>query len=433
MSAAWRWRNLRLQHRLMLVFSAFCLINASLFSLYALAFAYTVEDAFFEAMLEDEAQRQLAGFARSGQWQPTDDPALQIYRDSSQLPAAVRSLLQAEPKRREAAGDRGQHYHMRRLSPADAEPVWLIAEVSQKLVFRRMRGTVFEILVLSTLAMLAVALLLGWWLAHSAAKPLAQLAEVIASLRPGQLPIALPQTAGSSEVAVLSRGLDDLVQRIRHFIDREKEFTRDASHELRTPLTVIACAAEQIAASAHLDPAATVQLNLVRQAATQLQQTITTLLTIAREEHVGKAPQQSCALLPVVERVVIEQSVRLEGKNTALNIDVARTVQTQLPEAVLHIVLSNLIGNAFAHCAADSTVSLRADGSTLRIGNSHSSDHQPNAAMHPFQKHHDSAGFGLGLAIVQRLSDRYGLALAFSHAATYTEVALTMPPAAYTV
>ncbi len=36
------------------------------------------------------------------------------------------------------------------------------------------------------------------------------------------------------------------MNRIKAFIRREKEFTRDASHELRTPLTVVKGAAEII-------------------------------------------------------------------------------------------------------------------------------------------------------------------------------------------
>ena len=96
-----QWRNFSLRKRLLWAFASFCLLSTSLFSLYALAFAYTVEDQFFEAMLEEEGQRQLAAFADTGSWLSNSDAALRVYLNPSDLPEDLRAAFAAEPLRRD--------------------------------------------------------------------------------------------------------------------------------------------------------------------------------------------------------------------------------------------------------------------------------------------------------------------------------------------
>ena len=56
-----------LQRRVMLAFSAFALLLAALYGLYALVFMYAVEDSFFAATLEQEAiaQQSLAAYQQA--------------------------------------------------------------------------------------------------------------------------------------------------------------------------------------------------------------------------------------------------------------------------------------------------------------------------------------------------------------------------------
>lgn len=87
----------------------------------------------------------------------------------------------------------------------------------------------------------------------------------------------------------------------------------------------------------------------------QLEQTVTTLLALAREER-STAWLSACASMPVLERIVVEQSPLLEGKTVEVTIDVAHDTELALPASVLHILLSNLVGNAFAHTTAGEVV-----------------------------------------------------------------------------
>jgi HAMP domain-containing protein len=406
-----RWTNFKLRNKLMLVFASYCLLITALFSLYALAFAYSVEDEFFEAMLVQEAQRQQIAFTRTGEWTATQDLGMYIAKSSAELPLEIQSEFQARPKRREFSGLAGRHFHILPLSEAQ-NSAWLVAEVSNKLVFRRMRSSVFDILIGSTIVMLALALLLAWWLANNTAKPLTQLANVMMQMQPDQLPKTLAYTERKDEVGILTAGLNDLVQRVQAFIVREQEFTKDASHELRTPLSVIRCTAEQLITLANLPASAMAQLKLIQTSSMQLQQTVTSLLSLARES--SELVAEPVPVLPVLEHVILEQSVWLDKKAMQLNIEVESTFRLLLPESVLHIVLANLIGNAFQHGEAKSVVNIYTNAGRLWILNQHA------VALEP------STGFGLGLSIVRRLAKRFAIDVAIEHTLAQTQVSVAM-------
>jgi len=402
----------RLQSRVMLAFAGFSLLTAAVFGLYAFVFMYAVEDAFFAAMLDQEVAAQLREHAESGHWAEPRDPSMRVYPDTAALPDDLQALIEAEPQRREFPGHNGRHYHLAELQPpAPAARAWLVAEVSTQLVVRPMRERILALLAGSSLLFIAMALLIGYGLARRTAGPLSRLVALVDGMSPDKLPRDFAHRFRDDEVGILARGLEALIGRVQAFIAREQEFTRDASHELRTPLTVIVSAVERLMAEPQLSSAGRQHLGHVLHSALQLEQTVATLLSLARETHNAETgdPVQ---IVPILERVIVEQSALLEGKAVAVEVDVPRGTCLALPAPVLHILLSNLIGNAFAHTAIGE-VRIDVDRGRLRITNTgnDSDAAMPWQAHQPFTKREGSSGFGLGLAIVRRLCDRYAIDL----------------------
>ena len=90
-----------------------------------------------------------------------------------------------------------------------------------------------------------------------------------------------------------------------------------------------------------------------------------------------------------------------------------------------HVLPSHLFGYACSHCEPG-PVRLVADAQGLLLHNRSKAlpaDLSERLGQ-PFQKGAASAGFGLGLAIVHRLAEHQGLALAFSQADGHTRVQL---------
>lgn len=432
----------------MLSFTLFTLGVSLVLGLFALVFVYAVEDRLIEATLSRAAADMERGHQASGQWPAPPQAFMQRHDTAASLPADLRLAWQAEPRRREFAGAQGRHYHLhwlhrpRGAAPEpplppvpDANHPMLVAEVSVLLVVRPLRGQLLWWWAAGSGGLSAAALGLAAWRARRISAPLVGLADAVARSRPGEATSALAPAAlqgRDDEVGLLARHLQALSARTQSFIAREQAFTRDASHELRTPLAVLAVASERLLGRTDLPADVHTQVRQMREVLWDLEQTVATLLALAREEHAptaqdgpsGTAPE-SLALLPMLERVVLEQLPRLQGKDIQLDIDVSPALRLTLPPGVLHILLSNLVGNAFAHCEPG-PVRVAADAAGLLLLNrSPSLPAEVSERLgQPFQKGAASAGFGLGLAIVQRLAEHQGLALSLTQADGHTRVQL---------
>jgi len=396
-------RAASLRRRLMLAFASFTLLVAGMFGLYAIIFMYAVEDSFLEATLAQEGAALQRQHAATGTWGQPREPWIRRHAGAADFPDDLRRAFAADPQRREFAGEAGRHYHLLALRDTDgATQAWLVAEVSAQLVVRPMRDDILALLGVTALVLVLLALGVAAWLAHRTAGPLARLAGEMERLDPGDPPRGLDRGFHNDEVGVLAHGLQSLADRLRDFVAREREFTRDVSHELRTPLTVIRSASERLLARDDLDADARASAGHLQQSAMQLQQTIELLLSLAREERL--APSAPVRVLPVLERVIVDQSPLAEGRALELQVEVADAATSDLPEAVLRSLLSNLVGNALVH-GADGIVRITVEDGDLRIANPTAGD----ATLG--QRRDDSPGFGLGLGIVRRLCERHGIAL----------------------
>lgn len=403
----------RLRRRLVVAFTAFTLIIASVFGLYSLVFMYAVEDSLFNARLAREAQIQLDHQARTGQWRPPADTTIDLHRSPSTFPSDLLAGFTGEPWRSEFAGDDGRHYHLRRLDPpAPAPPVWLVSEVSSQLAVRPIRDRIVMLLAGTALLMVLAAVLLGIWLARRGTRPLYSLVEAVEALQPEsgrRTPLAA--RFADDEIGVLARALDDLSARVAAFVAREHAFTRDASHELRTPLSVISGAAGQLLDEPGLSERGRQHVQHIRLSALQLQQAVAALLALAREDTLA-CTATPVRLVPLLEQVIVEQSPLLATRAVQVQLSVPDHATLRAPEAALRVVLANLVGNAFAH-TLQGQVQITMDGDRLLVHNTASTSppvaHWPQSR--PFDKREGSQGSGLGLDIMRRLCSHYGLRL----------------------
>lgn len=403
----------------MLVFAGFTLAVTLLFALYAVIFVYTVEDHFLMSQMAEESAYLTRTREATGAWPAPRNRSMRVYTAAEDMPSAVRAGLRTESNRRTFSGRDGRSFRLLPISAGSAQ-AWLLYEVSERSVVRPIRGQIFFFLGWSGFVALVVSLILGAWLAQRISAPLSRLAHAVEHMQPNDLPERLPTGMSNDEVGVLARGLEQSMRRIRAFIAREQEFTRDASHELRTPLAVIRMSGERLAAEPGLSDAARSHLDNVLQSAAQLEQTVVTLLALAREQSL-EAGAERTRLLPVIERVIVEQSPLIGDRPIDVVVAVPETFAFAKPAGALHILLSNLIGNAFAHTARGE-VRIDVEDDRLRIAN-HGLAVDPSVRAEigrPFRKREGSAGFGLGLAIVKRLCDRYAIEMRIVHDETGT-------------
>jgi signal transduction histidine kinase len=393
------------------------LLCASLFSFFNVIFVYTVEDQFFRHQLMDEEKRQL----QQPELVVPLSAAMLILLSPQDFPADLQQQFEPNTRRTEYSGLEGRHYHIRSfIHPSAKEPVWLVAEVSSQLVVRPIRDEMFLLYGISTLMMVLLAATLGFALARRATRPLTQLAELVQN---NEFSPGFASVFPANEIGVLADALEQNWLRVQAFIAREQAFSRDASHELRTPLAVIQSSCELLLAQQW--PAEQHQrLEQIQHSSRQMNQLISTLLAMSREQHLGQTETIKLAVL--LEQLVLDLSPLLEGKNIELELQVAPDVQLQLNPVLLQMVLTNLLQNAFLH-SAPGTIFISADSQQLQIQNPLHDEDQPTELTALFAKGRQSSGYGLGLGIVQRLCQQTRLDLQLHRVEQRLTVSLIWP------
>lgn len=270
---------------------------------------------------------------------------------------------------------------------------------------------------LAPLALVLVALYLTAWAGYRASyevlSPITALARQIGRMDVARLdPESLRQERfvadPDDEVAVLAGALADFTERLDAFVERERNFTRDASHELRSPLTVMAMAVESLRREAELPGRVQVSVDRIDRAVRDMRELVEAFLLLARESDEAFVHERLC----VNDLVELElDRVRMTvGDRVDAELSADGRLWTEAPRQVLASLIGNLIRNAASH--GDGAVTARVGAGEIVIED-HGQGMNPEElkrAFDPFFRGAGSArgGHGVGLTIVQRLSDRFG-------------------------
>lgn len=294
---------------------------------------------------------------------------------------------------------------------------------------------------LAPLCVLLVAIWLIGWLAYRASRqavgPVIWLAEMVQHWDPNRPetsalhPQNLPDDV-EGETRVLASSLHDYASRIGAFVERERNFTRDASHELRTPLAVIRVAGDLMSADANLTPMSRRALARIQGAGRDMEALIEAFLILAREGDTG-VPDDDFAVGDIVEEEVQKARVMLGAKPVELVLVKDSDYRMQAPARVLAVIVANLLRNAVQH-TDEGSITVTLGRGTIRIADT-GVGMSAEALSHAFDAYwHDDPrdhGRGLGLSLVRRLARRYGWQVALqSEPQRGTVATLTFPAVA---
>jgi signal transduction histidine kinase len=226
-------------------------------------------------------------------------------------------------------------------------------------------------------------------------------------------PEALPVDA-TDEARALAAALHDFGSRLGRFVERERNFTRDASHELRTPLTVMRVATDMIVADPGLSPMAQRALRRVQTANRDMEALVESFLILAREGDTG-LPGEHFPASDVVRDEVDKVRPMLAGKPVELRVEQDADFELHAPSTVLSVMLGNLLRNACRYTDAGH-VAVRVEQGRIEVSDTGigMGPEELSRAFEPFyrgaggQTGGREVGQGIGLTIVQRLADRYG-------------------------
>lgn len=280
-----------------------------------------------------------------------------------------------------------------------------------------------QILMISLALLLIPGVIIGYITSRVLFAPVVTLMAQIKGLNPDNIPARLSHKHANNEIGLLTRTIETTMNRIKAFIQREKQFTRDASHELRTPLTIVKGAVEIMEQQPELEtnPLLKKPLKRISRSVKDMETTIETFLWLAREEGGAEEP---CRVEPVVRKAIDDNRYLIENKDIQLRMEVRRDKTVRAKEEVLYIAVANLVRNAF-HFTARGAVTITLDETHLGIQDTGMGiePDKLDSVTRSHVKGEKSQGFGLGLSIVSRLCKRFGWQLAIeSEAAKGTQV-----------
>ena len=365
-----------------------------------------VEGVLIEQALEGEAEYYWNRVQKTGTADLPDTQNLTLYRAGvgEGIPPELAAL---EPGFHSSDDPRDVIIH---VSERGEERIVLVFEAEQ----------VDELVLLFGIVPLALALIviylstyLAYRVSRRAVSPLVRLAHTVQALDPAapnpeQLRID-PEIETDEEILVLAGALEDLMTRAQEFAERERRFTRDASHELRTPLTVIKMAVDRL----ERDPAVTGKsretLQRIRSSAVDMEHLTQAFLLLARETDQGLA--RTWVSVNEVAALELDRARMIAANDqVSARIEQDNVMLVHAPEKIVESVIGNLLRNAVAY-TEQGEVRVHVNGDTVTIEDTGPGmdPAQLEEAFKPFvSRQRQRGGFGVGLTIVRRLTDRFG-------------------------
>ena len=276
-------------------------------------------------------------------------------------------------------------------------------------------------MIAAPVALAVLALALSGWLTYRVARrlmaPMGWLAGEVRNWDPrnpdvrGLAPDRLPPDA-DEETRELAGALHAMAERVRAFVARERDFTRDASHELRTPLTVIRVASDLLLGDPDMPARSQRSLSRIQRAGRDMEAVIDAFLILAREADV--APQsEDFEVRDVVHEEVerLRESASCPKEGVALEVVEDGRVRLHAPPRVLGLMLGNLLDNA-CRFTERGRIEVRIGDDRLEVRDTGigMTPETIDRAFEPFYRANlDAAeGKGMGLSIVRRLGERFG-------------------------
>ena len=203
------------------------------------------------------------------------------------------------------------------------------------------------------------------------------------------------------EVDLLANQLVESVRSERDAIEREEFFLRAASHELRTPVSIISASSEMLERLSESMPRGGQRaVARIKRSVATMQTLITTLLWMSRNTQT-ELETSNIDINRIANEVIESHRFLIESKDVTVEFAAdSKPIQTQAPPALIHIVLTNLVRNAFQH-SASGTISIALSEKHIEVTN----PAEPAETQDP---NRTESSFGIGLVLLEKVCRNQG-------------------------
>jgi two-component system heavy metal sensor histidine kinase CusS len=209
----------------------------------------------------------------------------------------------------------------------------------------------------ATILILIVTLLV---LIRATLSPLETLASQIAGLDPvcpDQIP---PDRRIPEDFRPIVDRLNELLVRVRKALEREKTFTADFAHEMRTPVAGLRSTLE-VGLTRERTPAEYQDmLSECLDMSMGLQSLTESMLTLRRLENGSAQPgSERIPVAELVNEVALTLIDAARARDMVIEAEIDQDLVLRTDRSLVRLAISNLMGNAVAHGAIGSTITVR--------------------------------------------------------------------------
>ncbi len=262
-----------------------------------------------------------------------------------------------------------------------------------------------------------IILLGSWWLARSVSKPVDSLRKASTEIADGNFQVRVSKHLGGrkDELGQLGQSFDHMASKIESLIGSQKQLFRDISHEIRTPLTRQKIAIELARDSAKTEP----MLLKIEQQNQVIEDLIENLLTLMQLEDNKVKETTALDLSDVIHAVIGDAELNLNAKHLMLEEALANHLPSKGDSRLLARALENLLINAIKFSPEHSTIFItgKISGDQIVITVSDEGPGIPEQELSNIMdafyradksRHNSTGGFGLGLAITDKIIKQHG-------------------------
>ncbi len=226
----------------------------------------------------------------------------------------------------------------------------------------------------------------------------------------------------TSDFQHLDISIHRMVETIETAFQKEREFISNASHELMTPISILQSKIENMFEQDDVADETKVRLLEMQKILNRLKSITKTLLLISQIENEQFLKEDSITAAELLQDVYDEISIRLQGRNIDLQLDIKQDVTLQhINKYLLFNLLFNLINNAIKYNRPDGSITVSGQWTksnyTITItdtGIGISAEELPYI-FNRFKKLKQSLSqdsFGLGLPIVKSIAAFHQIGIA---------------------
>ena len=283
-----------------------------------------------------------------------------------------------------------------------------------------------KILLISYPLILIVLFLIARFFAGRSIKPVTNIIKTSSLITKDNLNSRIDLPHNKDELFVLSKTINDLLDRIEDAIEREKQFTSDASHELRTPLAVIKGTLEVLVRKPREKQEYEEKINFCVNEVDRLNNLVDELLLLARFENQKLNNKiENVYLNAIILDSLSRYSEKIKVNNLTITSHFNQEYYIQSDYYLISIIVGNLVSNAIKYSNENGKVEINLEKKNsktiLKISNTGNGIHEKDLdkIFNSFYRAENSnnpdiKGTGLGLSIVKRLCDLLSITIEIS-------------------